>query len=366
MVAKKTLSTFIQEAELKYGIGKYDYSLITEYVNNKIKMPIRCNIHDIVFEVASNDFLGKKSVSCPECKKKNSKTLSDVLYKRFKEFLDSLDVEYKVDYVHPDSKVKYSFYFEDKKLGIVFVNSNTGFTGTTILGGVNLNTYKNNTLTSLKFGITCLTVFDFYLNQDIKFEIYKSKIKHYLGMDTKIYARKLKIVPIDNALAYDFYSDNHLEHVGFTYKDSNSYALMDVSSDTIYMCATIGDMYVQSSKTFKKKLHRICTRKGYTVVGGISKLSKFLEKEHGKFTYEILMSSGASSLNTCSKYTVKTSRYFWVNTKDLSCLHRNRTQKHLLEQNFKQPLLDDDTETTYMERLGYVKVYDSGVAEIEW
>ena len=36
----------------------------------------------------------------------------------------------------------------------------------------------------------------------------------------------------------------------------------------------------------------------------------------------------------------------------------------MLEKSFGEKLLPDDTESTYMERLGYVKVFDCGVAEL--
>ena len=57
-------------------------------------------------------------------------------------------------------------------------------------------------------------------------------------------------------------------------------------------------------------------------------------------------------------------RYFWVNPKTLSYFSRNQCQKHMLEKSFGEKLLPDDTESTYMERLGYVKVFDCGVAEL--
>ena len=41
------------------------------------------------------------------------------------------------------------------------------------------------------------------------------------------------------------------------------------------------------------------------------------------------------------------------------------TSKHTVEKHFDIPLLEEDTENTYMERLGYLKVYDNGLAEIQ-
>ena len=44
--------------------------------------------------------------------------------------------------------------------------------------------------------------------------------------------------------------------------------------------------------------------------------------------------------------------------------HRNYCQKKLLEKHFYQPLFEEDTENTYMERLGFLKIYDNGVAKL--
>ena len=57
-------------------------------------------------------------------------------------------------------------------------------------------------------------------------------------------------------------------------------------------------------------------------------------------------------------------RYYWVNLKTLKYYHRNYCQKQKLEKHFDKPLLQSDTENSYMERLGYVKVYDNGLAKI--
>lgn len=212
--------------------------------------------------------------------------------------------------------------------------------------------------------IILLSIYDFYWKNPIKKEIYKSKIRHYLGLDTKLYARKCKVREIGNTIANSFYEENHLEGKGFPYKDSRSYGLF--FNDTLVMCATVGDIYNQSTKSFKKKLNRICTLKDFTVIGGISKLSKFLLRTFGDYSYQITLSSGGSSLKSTSDYKVIQPRYFWVNSKDVSVYyHRNSCQKHLLEKRFSKPLLDNDTESTYMERLGYLKVYDNGLAELK-
>lgn len=206
-------------------------------------------------------------------------------------------------------------------------------------------------------GITLLSIYDFYWLNTKKQEIYKSKITHLINKDTKIFARKCKIVEVDNKEAYQFYEDNHLEGSGFNYKDSKSYCL-ELNSIR-YMYCTIGKMYNQTSKCFEYKLHRICTLKFHTVVGGVSKLSKFMKTNFGTYKFQLTLSSGGTIPDLdLSKVSL---RYFWVKPGGSVYYHRNKTQKQNLEKTFKQPLLQSDTENSYMERLGFLKVYDNGV-----
>ena len=210
--------------------------------------------------------------------------------------------------------------------------------------------------------VTLLSVYDFYWQDQVKQNIYKSKIRHYLNLDTKIFARKCKIIQVPNHEAYLFYDQNHIEGSGMNYKEAESYSLE--FNNVRYMYFTIGKFYNQSSKSFVYKLHRICTALDYTVIGGLSKCKNFLYNKYGYFKYQLTLSSGGSTLKAF-KFKILEPRYFWVNSKNISIYHhRNYCQKHLLEKHFKEPLLDIDTESTYMERLGFLKIYDNGLAEI--
>ena len=61
---KNTLEHFIEQAN-KIHSGKYDYSLITQYVSNKTKMDIICPIHG-VFKQNYKSHISKK-YGCPKC-----------------------------------------------------------------------------------------------------------------------------------------------------------------------------------------------------------------------------------------------------------------------------------------------------------
>lgn len=212
-------------------------------------------------------------------------------------------------------------------------------------------------------GVILLSIYDFYWLDPVKQEIYKAKIRHLLGLDTKIFARKCVLKDIDNLQAKDFYQANHVEGKGVSYRNSKSVGLY--FEDKLLMVSTIGEYYNQSSGTFKLKVHRMCTLLDCTVVGGVSKIISYFKKLYSSDTliYQITLSSGASSLKRFN-FKLLEPRYFWVHKNLKSYFSRNYCQKQLLEKHFKEKLLPEETENQYMSRLNFIKVYDNGLAEI--
>lgn len=359
---RKTQESFIEESN-KIHNNKYNYSLV-EYKNNNTKVKIICNEHG-VFEQAPKDHI--RGVGCPICSHISSKPEQDIV-SYIKELCPSIELIQRYRPTWMNGK-ELDIYLPEYNLAIEYNGTSYHHSSRSdYVDKYYQRTYKpknyhyDKWLLCKENNITLLSIYDFYWLLEDKREIYKSKIKHYLKLDNKLYARKSIIKEIDNSVAFEFYSNNHLEGCGFPYKDSKSYGLF--IDDILIMSATIGKIYNQSSKDFKLKLHRICTLQNYTVVGGISKLSKFLLKSFGFYSYQITLSSGGTSLKSVKDYNILSPRYFWVHSNTLEYYHRNYCQKKLLEKHFHQPLLDDDTENTYMERLGYLKVYDNGLSEI--
>lgn len=210
-------------------------------------------------------------------------------------------------------------------------------------------------------GVKLISIPDFYWVIPEKKEIIKNKIKHYLRQDERIFARKCYILEISNEVANIFYNRTGLEGAGFKYKDQESYGLFH--NGDLVMCVSIGYIYNQSSKRFEAKINRISTESNITVVGGLTKLLKFLKNKYGTFKYDFIMSFGASTIDNFG-YQYIGPRYFLVNKTTLKYYHRNHCQKYLLEKHFNEPLLDNDTESTYMQRLGFLKYYDCGIGQI--
>ena len=350
--------SFIEKANSVHN-NKYSYSS-TLYENFYEPVVITCSEHGPFNQRPYMHLYGN---GCPKCSHSISKAELEIV-----EYIKSLGIN--------EQDIQMSYKLENKQIDIYLKKYNLAieYNGTMFHHSSNskyisdfalktqVSPYYHYDKWKLCFdnGIILLSIYDFYWNIESKKDILKSKIKHYLGLDKKIFARKTSIKEIDNHIAYDFYSQNHLEGKGLFYGHSKSYGLF--LDDKLLMAATIGKIYDQSNKIFKNKLHRICTLKGHTVVGGISKLNKYLSKIYPDYSYQILFSSGGSSLK-CSDYRIIKPRYFWVHPNTLKYYHRNSTQKAKLEKTFKKPL-KDLSETEYMESLGFLKVYDNGLAEI--
>lgn len=333
------------------------------YKNINTKIEIICPIHGSFFQSPKSHLNGS---NCPNCGVKVSKPEIDILQYIKSIYNGEVVQSYRPDWLNGKEIDIYipEFNFAIEYNGTSFHHSSKS----SFVDKYYLKTYKTNNYHFNKWklckdnNVTLLSIYDFYWIMPSKKSKYFSKINHYLKLDSKIYSRKCILLEINNKVAFDFYEDNHIEGAGFAYKDSKSYGLF--YDDKLVMCATIGDIYNQSSKSFKKKLHRICTLQNTTIVGGISKLVKFLKTTYGSFSYQITLSSGGSTLGYFKDFKIIQPRYFWVNPNTLNYFHRNYCQKHLLEKHFQVPLENSDTESTYMEKLGYLKVYDNGLSEI--
>ena len=365
---RKPLEQFILEAS-KIHNNFYDYSLV-DYKNTHTKVKIICPTHGEFKQGAKAHVFG---AGCPACVGIVSKPELEIL-----DYINSLvstTVQQSYRRIGNIKSREVDIYLPKFNLAIEYNGSTYHHSSKSIyVKEYESKMAKPSTYHFDKWkmcfdnDITLLSIYDFYWADENKKEIIKSKIRHYLWLDKKIYARKTYIKELDNATAYKFYDSNHLEGKGMAYKSAKSYGLYSKEDDTLLMCATVGEIYNQSSKSFKTKLHRICTLLDYTVIGGISKLAKHIKSDIGKsFTYQITLSSGGTSLKSVNSYKILPPRYFWVgkNGKGFIYHHRNYCQKQVLEKHFGVPLLKQDTENTYMERLGYLKVYDNGLAEIE-
>lgn len=292
--------------------------------------------------------------------------------------------DYIKDYTLPNTKYTISFYIPSKNYGVNFNSaltchsSNTDYVDPKIKKYCKPKDYNYNLWKAYNDkGITVFNIYDFYWVLPEKKPIIMSKISHGLGKDKKVYARKCKVGvdEISTSESKNLLNDWHIEGAGFYYKDSRVFSLHDKDTNEPLMVAVVGRYFEQGSgDKFVNKLGRIATKRGITVVGGLSKLTKEIIKEYGNFHYLITLSSGGSSLNHSEGSRLIDPRYFWVDVANsLTYYHRNYCQKGVLEKHFGKPLWDvteesgrvrQCTEREYMESLGFCRIFDHGLKEV--
>lgn len=347
---KGTRDSFIAKATEVHG-GKYSYEDV-KYINSITHVDIICPIHGSFKQVPGSHLFGH---GCPKCFGKISKPEFEIV--EYIKSLGVLDSQILMS-SSPDfmiGKQQLDIYLPDYGFAIEFNGSRWHSEN---LGKPNSYHFDKWKMCN-DAGVKLLTIWDFNWVNPIKRKIYEFKISHFLYKDIIVPARKTKIVIINKDIAISFVRQNHLEGFGVPYKNSRYIGLF--KDEQLFMVAIYGEFYSQSSKEFVWKLQRICTLCGVTVSGGVSKLSSYIKNDVGSFVFQITLDTGGT---ITSYYSIKDQvslRYWWINSK-LEIKSRNSTQVSVLKQS--SSWIEGDTENSYMERLGYYKVYDCGIATL--
>ena len=195
-------------------------------------------------------------------------------------------------------------------------------------------------------GVTLLTIYDF--EWFASREKWEAVIRHKLQKaDRRVYARKCQIVSVDRAVAYQFCKDHHIESAGgaWTYQA----LCLGLEHQGELVAVMVED---------KGDIKRSCTLSGTAVIGGVSRLFKAFPAGTTMMTTNNTGSSGKYG----TLLSKKTTRYWWVSPdRPPTAIPRRQCQKQLLEKRFGVPV-GEKTERQYMEDLGYVRCYDSGLS----
>lgn len=187
-----------------------------------------------------------------------------------------------------------------------------------------------------------------------KQDIIKSMILNKLGKSSKIYARKCKIQTVSYNESKEFLNNNHIQgHInganfGLYYNEQL------VSIITVGKCRYYKGM----------EILRFCNIKNTTVIGGFSKLLKYVKntlKITELYTYADLRYSTGKTYEKFGKY-IKTTNpgYYWCHTRKTERISRYKTQKHKLKDFLKDSFDENFTETQNLENAGYNKIWDCG------
>ena len=196
-----------------------------------------------------------------------------------------------------------------------------------------------------------------------KKDIVKDIIQSKLGMNDKIPARKCTIKEVSSKESKEFLEKYHIQgninasiRIGLYYDDS----LVEIAT-----FGKLRNILHSNGQENQYELYRLCSKSGYTIVGGVSKLlTHFIRKYQPKqiVSYANLDISNGNVYNSFfKKISITTPGYYW--SKDGYKYHRSNFTKHILVKNGYDK---NKTEEEIMHELGYYKVYDSGNIKYVW
>ena len=338
---KKTTETFIGRAREVHG-DKYDYSLV-DYKTSTDKVKIICKEHG-EFEQVSNYHLGGSN--CPKCALKESmqeKELAKFLkqFTKVKRNNRTILGGKELDIVLPEYKIAIEYnglYWHSTKF-------------------LSPSYHLDKTKACEEKGWRLIHIFEDEWTQ--KKDIVKSRLINILGKTEKrLYARQCNVRQVEASEASKFLEENHIQgKVGSTHK----YGLY--RKEELVALMTFGGRRVALGAKPKKgevELLRYCTKKGYSVVGGASKLLKnyiLKEKPIEIVTYADRRWSNGDMYKEMGFHFEGETRpnYFYVVGSKREGRYKYR-KSELIKQGFPEHL----SEREIMEDLELFRIFDCG------
>lgn len=421
IIFKLNIDEFIKRANNIHDF-KYDYSKI-EYYSNKIPIKIICPTHGEFLQRPDNHLQGYGCKTCSSSKGELliAKYLSDnnIKFEQQKSFDDCKNIlPLKFDFYLPELNILIEFqgkqHFEpqphfggnktfgdlqkrdkikkqwciDNKVNLIEINYNNPFE----IYEYDFNLLKLKNYFKLNFNNN----FYFELNENIeinyqslnserdknynldllnnsnkkvitifednlidKFNIVISRLNNLLDINEKIFARKCHIKELSNSEYSDFLISNHIQGNVNTsiklglYYNNELFSVMGFSKYRINMG--------RNSKNDCYELTRFCTKLGYSVIGGASKLLKHFINLYNPNEIISYADRNWSNGNLYEKlgfefqYNTQPNYYYVDNNKKR--INRFKFRKSEL---IKQGFDFNKSESEIMNTLGYSKVYDCG------
>lgn len=208
--------------------------------------------------------------------------------------------------------------------------------------------HLNKTLQCESEGIQLIHLFsDEWL---IKRSIVESILKSKLGINERIYARKCKIDEVDTHTKNIFLNSYHIQG-----EDKSKIKLCLKYNEEILCVMTFTNS--RFNKNYKWELSRFCTKSGYNVIGGFTKLlSHFRKSNIGSiisYADRRYSNGNVYRTNGFDLIHINSPSYYYV---DKNCLERHNRMK------FQKKYIDayDCTEYEKARELGFNKIFDCG------
>jgi hypothetical protein len=272
--------------------------------------------------------------------------------KRVAEYLDELGVKYELGNWSILGNKELDIYLPEHKLAIEI----NGLYWHSWTPNGNKPEYKqrhiDKTSAAEAEGIALLHITDFEWNH--KTDIVKSIIKSKIGLNNRIFARSCEIKLVGTKEQKLFLEATHLQGYVACHAAVGLY-----HNNELVQLITIGKS--RFSKEFDLEILRFCSMPGITVVGGLSKLLKFIKQKYGTniVTYcDRAKSQAVGYIAAGFQLINKTGPgYFW--TDGSVPISRYRCQKTKLSKwlpSFSMTL----TESQNMFAAGYRRFWDCG------
>lgn len=289
-----------------------------------------------------------------------------------KELLDFVKNIYKGQVIENDRKIlegkELDIYLPDEKLAFEFdglhwhsdrVHLKKGEIPDETQKKAAMNLQLNKTLLCEKQGIRLIHIFeDDWVFQKDKI---KNLIKNSLGFAKSIYARKCIVKEIDNETYKNFLLNYHLQN----------YSMADLRLGLFYENELVECIGIRTKGNHVKEpeLVRLCTKAGFRVVGGFSKLlahsgmncmTSYIDRStfDGKGYYSVGFTKVKENKPT----------YFYVKTYFRE--PRYHYMRKCIEKKFNEGLLEywnpKETEELNMYKNGYSRVWDCGTIVVRW
>lgn len=197
-------------------------------------------------------------------------------------------------------------------------------------------------------------------------EIIKSMIMNALGKSIRIGGRTCLVNEIDSGLAKQFLETNHVDgyvggrvNLGLFYKGD------------LVAVMTFGKRRFQRASTQDVEIYRFCTKMGYQVQGGASRLfNHYIEN----YNPAKVISFADRSLGGGLVYkrigmiekAPSVPAYFWANLLSPTPLSRFQTQKSKLSKLLGDKFDPNQSEDENMRKMGWFKLWDCGNRVFEW
>ena len=248
-----------------------------------------------------------------------------------------------------DGHFELDIVIEDNKLAIEF---NGNYWHSTRVRP-DTNYHKNKTLEAEKRGYFLYHIFEYEWKNNK--EVIINHLRNLLHLNTQtIYARKCVIKEVSKELSDNFLNSNHVQG------SSNSKIRLGLyHNNELVSIMLFGDARFNNNVTWE--LIRFCSKSGFNIPGGASKLFKFFIKNYNPdniVSYSDITKTKGSLYDVLGFTTVSVSkpRYVWVNHNTVYSRYQCQ-KKHLISRGWGN---SNQTEKEIMESHNFFQIYDCG------